>query len=318
MSTPFNFVTGDAQRALEVFSQAMAMALVQSPVEQWAEGLGYFNEVSRAAIKSTYPVPVSAAGYKEFLGDVKYRTLFEKSLELKHKTWQDGVEELAAIIEAPDFTGWLGEPERIATAGMSLANEIVAGLLEANGTSWTGVTFFNAAHPINLFESGLGTFDNDVTGAGTDPTHENLKVAKETFRGYKAPNGKPMGLRMTHVLVPAAQEELWKDLLEQDLIIQSMDGGTTFGAVTNRHKGTVKPIVSDELTNALQWYPLALNKPGMFPWIVEAEAAPEEIRCDKTSQKYKDTLKVSVAYVKRANGVLALPHCVQRWAGTAP
>jgi hypothetical protein len=84
-------------------------------------------------------------------------------------------------------------------------------------------------------------------------------------------------------------------------------------AVDNRHKGTVKLIVGDELSDADLWYPLALNKPGMKPWIVQDEGSPEEIRQDKTSALYATTLKVGVAYILRGNGALALPHCVQRW-----
>lgn len=314
MGTPFNQVSSDAQTALTEFSDAAAMAMVQSPVEQWAKMNGFYREVASTAIKTTYPVPVSAAGYKEFLGDVKYRSLLQKSISVEQKTWQDGVEELASIIEAPDFVGWMGEPERIATAGLSLPNEVIATLLEANGTSWTGQTFFHASHPVNIFDSGKGTFDNDVTGAGTDPTHANLSLAKSTFRGYLAPNGKPFGLRMTHVLAPGNQEETWRDILERDLMVES----ATIGSVNNRHKGSVGLIISDELTDTSQWYALALNKPGMFPWVFEDEGSPEEIVCDKSSQKYKDTLKVSIGYVFRGNGALLLPHCVQRWAGTAP
>jgi hypothetical protein len=99
------------------------------------------------------------------------------------------------------------------------------------------------------------------------------------------------------------------------MVIQAV--GSTYGAVDNRHKGTVKMIISDELADDAQWYGLGLNKPGMVPWIVQDEGAPEEIRSDKTSHLYQTTLKVGVAYVLRGNGVLALPQCMQRWAGTA-
>ena len=46
----------------------------------------------------------------------------EKSISMKPKTWQDGVKELASVIEAPDFIGWASEPERIAAAAQSLPN----------------------------------------------------------------------------------------------------------------------------------------------------------------------------------------------------
>lgn len=312
----FDLVSKDAQRALEEFAQDFAAAMTQGGVETWAKDLGLYK-ASRALL-TTYPIPVSAAGYKELLGDLKYRSLFEKSLQLKPKTWQDGVEELASVIEAPDFIGWTSEPAAIAAAGQSLTNEIIVEQLESNPTCWTKKTFFASDHPINVFKPSAGTFDNDIAGAGTNPTLQNLSTAKSNFRSIKAPNGKPLGLRMTHVLAPAAQEETWKDLLEQDMIIQSLDGGDTFGPVGNRHKGTVKVVIGDELTDDSQWYPLALNKPGVFPWIVQDEGAPEEIRNDKTSDHYKRTLKVSIAYILRGNGALALPHAVQRWAGTPP
>jgi phage major head subunit gpT-like protein len=317
MGVEYNLISKDAQRALEEFAQDFAAALTQPGVEPWARNLGLYRP-SRA-LKTTYPIPVSAAGYNEFKGDIKYRGLFEKSLELMPKTWQDGVSELASVIEAPDFIGWTGEPAAMAAAAMSLPNEIICDLLAANPACWTGKNFFASDHPVNVFDASVGTFDNDITGAGTDPTIGNLKIAKETFRSIKAANGKPLGLRMTHVFAPAAQEEIWRDLLERDLILEKLDSADDSAvAMPNRHKGTVALIISDELADDTEWYALALNKPGMYPWIIQDEGAPEEIRSDKDSHLYKTTLKVGLAYVLRGNGALALPHCVQRWAGTAP
>lgn len=317
MGVEYNLISADAQRALEEFAQDFAAALTQSGVEPWAKQNGLYR--ASRALKTTFPIPLSAAGYNEFKGDVKYRSLFEKSLELKPKTWQDGVAELASIIEAPDFIGWAGEPAAMAAAAESLPNEIIATALEANDTHpYDGLPFFDTAHPFNVFHAATGDFSNDITGAGTHPSIDNLKLAKMNFRAVKAANGKPLGLRMTHVLIPSSQEETWKDLLELDMILQANSDDSAVTALPNRHKGTVKMIVSDELSDDLQWYPLALNKPGMYPWFVQDEGAPEEIRSDKSSHLYSTTLKVGVAYVLRGNGALALPHCIQRWAGTAP
>jgi phage major head subunit gpT-like protein len=321
MGSPFDLVSRDAQRALEEFSQDFALAFSQGTgVEQWAKELG-LHKTSRA-LKTTFPIPFSAAGYKEFLGDIKYRGLLEKSITLKPKTWQDGIAELASIIEAPDFIGWDQEPAAIAAAADSLLNEIVAALIEANPTlEIDGKTLFAADHPFNVMKLSLGTFDNDVTGAGTRFTAANLKTAKQMFRAMKAPNGKPMGLRMTHALFPSIQEEEVKDLLENDMLIQAIedaDGDKQFGAIGNRHKGTIKAVFSDELDDDDKWYPLALNKPGMYPWVTQDDGSPEEIRSDKSSALYATTLKVGIAYIRSGNGGMALPQCIQRWAGTAP
>lgn len=321
MGSEFLLLSRDAQIALNQFSNAFALALTQPGVLPWAEQLGHYHS---GKFRTTFPIPLSAAGYKEFLGDIKYREIFEKSLSLTPKTWQDGVAALASVVEAPDFIGWGQEPAAMAAAGMSLNNEIVAALLEANSATdgegrarWDGKAFFAGDHPFNLFEPLIGTYDNDITGAGTDPTVENLALAMQNFDTMKAPNGKPLGLRMTHVLHPPSQRNVWKRILEQDMLIQAISGGS-FGAVDNIYKNSVVPVCSYELTDSSKWYPLALNKPGMMPWVVQDDGAPEEIRLDKSSDFYKTTLKVSLAYVRRGNGELAMPQCVQRWAGTAP
>jgi phage major head subunit gpT-like protein len=314
MGQEYNLVSQDAQAALREFSQEFTMALAQAAVGTWAKDHGLYK--ASRALRTTYPVPVSAAGYKEFLGDLKYRSLFEKSIDLRPKTWQDGVAELASIIEAPDFTGWNEQPAAMAMAAQSLTNEIIAAALEANGTCWDGQNFFANAHPNNVFSAAAGTYDNLITGAGTDPTSDNLGIAMANFDEMLGPNGKPLGLQMTHVLHPPQQRQKWKKLLEQDLLIQTI--GTSFGAVNNIYKGAIVPVCCYELTDASKWYPLALNKPGMYPWIVQDEGAPEEIRQDKTDALYKTSLKVGVAYILRGNGALALPHCMQSWAGTAP
>jgi phage major head subunit gpT-like protein len=311
MGTEYNLISTDAQRALEEFSQDFAAALVNPGVQEWAKQFGLYR--ASRALKTTYPIPVSSAGYTEFKGDMRYRSLFEKSLSLTPKTYQDGVSELASIIEAPDFIGWTTEPQAIAAGATSLMNEVIVTLLEANGTCWDGKTFFAADHPYNVFKTSVGTFDNDVGGAGTTLTAANVKTAKTSFRKIKGANGKPLGLKLTHLLVPSALEETAREIRDRDLVVES----STIGAVNNLLKGTFEIIVSDELTSDSVWYALALNKPGMYPWIVQDEGAPEEIRLDKTSDYYKTTLKVAISYVLRGGGALALPHCVQKWAGSA-
>lgn len=308
MGTPFDLVSTDAQRALEEFSEEFSAALAQASVEQWAKENGVYRQSS--ALKTTYPVPVAAAGYSEFKGDMKYRSLFEKSFDLKPKTWQDGVAELASIIEAPDFTGWNDQPAAMAVAAQSIANEIIAGLLEENPTCWDGENFFDSDHPVNVFDSSFGTYDNDFSGA---VSVDNLSAAMAYFDGLKAPNGKPLGLRMTHVFHPPSQRQAWKNLLENDLLITSV--GSAFGAVNNTYKGVVIPVCCYELTDTNKWYPAALNKPGMKPWVVQDQGSPEEIRQDKTSHLYATTLKIGVSYIHRGNGGLALPQCIARYSG---
>ena len=317
MGIEFNLVSVDAQIALTEFAEDFAMAYTQetAPQDDWARLLGLYK--ASRALKTKFPIPVSAAGYKVFEGDVRYRSIFEKSFELVPITWQDGVAELASIVEAPDFIGWPGQAQAMASAARSLPNEIISAALEANAVhALDNLAFFHATHPVNLFDSTLSTFANTFSGGGTAATTTALETAKANMRKLKAANGKPMGLRLTHVMCDPTKEETWRNILEKDLIIDGVGVANGFGTVTNRHKGTVQLIVSDQLTVSGQWYALGLNKPGMYPWVVQDSGSPEMILQDKSDALYKSTLKVGMASILRGNGGLALPHCIHRYVGS--
>lgn len=319
MGIEFNYVSVDAQTRLTEFREDFALAYTQetTPEEDWARTLGLY--IASTALKTKFPIPVSAAGYKEFEGDVRYRSVFEKSFELVPKTWQDGVAELASIVEAPDFIGWPLQPEAMAAAARSLPNEIISAALEANAAHpLDGLAFFHASHPVNLLDPSMGTFANTFTGATTDVSNAGggvklLETMKANMRKVKAANGKPMGLRVTHVICHPEREETWKNVLERDIIVEAV--GTSFAGVDNRHKGTVKLIVSDQLTVPAQSYALGLNKPGMFPWVTQDTGTPETIIQGKDDALYKSKLMVGFASILRANGGLALPQCIHRYVG---
>lgn len=316
MGNEFSLVSVDAQIRLTEFAEDFSLAYAQEtdPVDDWARSLGLYRATK--ALKTKYPIPVSAAGYKAFEGDIKYRSVFEKSFELVPLTWQDGVAELASVVEAPDFIGWPGQPEAMASAARSLMNEIISVALEANAVHpLDGLTFFNAAHPYNILDTSVGTFANTFTGAPTAASTTALETAKANMRKVKAANGKPMGLRVTHIMCHPDKEETWRNIIDRDLIIESI-GANNFGTVNNRHKGSVKLIVSDQLTTSLQWYALGLNKPGMYPWVVQDAGTPELIVQDKTDAMYKTNLHVGFASILRGNGGLAIPHCIHRYVGS--
>jgi hypothetical protein len=318
MANPFLQVSGDAQRALEEFSLEFASALAAAPADTWAQTYG-LAKTSRA-IKTTYPIPVSAAGYVLAKGDFQMRSLFERSLTMQTREWVDGVSEKAAVIEAPDFIDWGGEPGRIALEGARQPNRIIADMLAANpnlsfyADENLGITsstpLFSDSHPVNVFDSSKGTFDNNHTAAALDAAM--LRAAILRFRQKKAPNGQVAGRRITHMIVPAALEETARDLLESDLMYNVLlDTGSNTNAVSNnRYKGYLNLVVGDELTQDDRIF--LLDARGPKPWIVQTSGTPEEIRFDKTSDYYKQTLKVGVKYILRLDGKACLPHAIER------
>jgi phage major head subunit gpT-like protein len=324
----YNYVSRDAQVALEEFKQDFMSAYMVDSAEQWAEELGL--TIQTDVLKVTLPIPTSAAGYVERKGDRRFRKLSEKHFTFSPRIWQDGFHEFANIVEAPDFIGFQQEPAVMAAAAAQLRNELISAQLEANPTmtGFDDLAFFIASatkHPYNLLDSSVGGFYNSFTGA-TLLTPENIGLARQRFRQIKGPNGKPLGVKFKGVLIPPALEETMKRIAQQDLVpwagVASMtgsqgqsSGSTAFGSVNNIYKGT-QYWVSDQLTSDIVWYAIG-EKPGMYPWSVLNKGAPEVLVLDKTSAMYERESKIGMAAELQTSGNLCFPHLMQKYAGTA-
>lgn len=332
MAQSYLQVSRDAALALTEFSDEFRSALALGDIETWAAANGLVHTTD--ALKSTFPIPVDAAGYHEFKGDIKYRSLYERSLSMKKKQWQDGVEAPAIEIEKGDFIGWADAPAHMAQEWQRQPNVVVMAMLEANpyldfyrdadSNTASARALFASDHPFNVLDSGIGSFDNDV-----DTTVADIRSGKffddtnAYFRAIKGPNGKPLGLRLAGgtCLVPPTRENLFKKALELDTVIRAVSNAgvpdataNVVASVTeaNMWKSAVKYTVTDESSQADYFYVIAAGKPGLHPWVVMQGASLEEIQNDKSSDFYKRTLKVSVAEIGELNAAAALPHRILR------
>ncbi len=323
MSVPFLQVSGDAQRALEQFRLDFLTALSSAAPDAWATLYGLAN--TSTAIKTTYPLSISAAGYVEAKGDFQMRSMYERSLSMKTKTWTDGIAEYAKVIEAPDFIGWGDEPAKIAIEGARLPNQLVAAVLHANANLGlyadenlnvaSTIPLFSDVHPVNIFDTSFGTFDNDhAMTLGT----AGVAAMLTRWRQKKGPNGKPAGRRVTHWLVPAALEEPCRTFLSSDLMYNAiLASGTNVNQVSNNiYKGFIQLVVCDELLDDTLVY--AIDAKGPKPWIVQQAGAPEEIIYDRNSELYKSQFKLGIKYKLEANAAAALPHAIERITLTVP
>lgn len=331
MATPYTQVSRDAARALEEFSDEFRTALALGEVTPWAAQLGFLRTTD--ALKTTFPIPLDAAGYKELKDDIRFRSLYHRSLSMKSKEWFDGVEAKAIEVEAPDFSDWAGQPAAMAFEWERQPNLIVADLLaqsshagplldfyrdEDSGTASTR-RLFAADHPYNVLKTELGSFDNTMQCTVSDVmSGVAFRKLMDHFRSIKGPNGKPLGLRFGggHILAPSTQESMWKEFLEHDTLIRAVQdsGGDNVAAVTqnNIYKSTAGYTIADELAEQKYFYAFAAGRPGLYPWIVQKGSAPEEILHDKSSELYKRSRKVGIAYVGQLNAAMALPHGIVR------
>lgn len=323
MANPYLQVSRDAQQYLTEFSRAFDAAFVAATPTTWARDFGHVN--SSRAIQTKYPLPISAAGYKEKKGQTKFRGLFERSLTMQTKEWEDAIAELASRIEAPDFIGWTTEPQKIALEGARHANVLTAEMLKANplldlykeedegGTTASTIRLFASNHPVHIYDSAQGTFDNDLEITGFDAT--SIKLVKQYFAALKAPNGRKAGRVFNTLLIPSALAEQAKDFFESDNLILAVENAVPaiVGGVptNNRHKGTVRVVECPELLDDDVCY--ALDATSMaFPWVLQDGGAPEQIIFGKDDYLYKTEGKVGIAFKLQMAVAAALPQTIAR------
>lgn len=319
MANPYLLLSSDAQLALTEFSDALQAALTIPAGGTWAKDFGLVD--SSNAPRTVFPLPVSAAKYILRAGDDKMRKLYEKSVSVQMVEYQDGVQEQAMIIEAPDFFGWPNEPARIAVETQRHPNLLIATLLKANPVlEFDGQNMFDSDHPINVLDDSVSdvsdstrtTFGNDFTAAAATSGTALIKTAASYFRQLPGPNGQKLGLQLSDVIVPAALEQTFKEILNSDLMYAAFLAGTnnTNLSAPNMYKASCNLIVAPELQDDDIVYWIAGNGPK--PWIVKDGGAPEEIVYDKSSDHYKNTGFVGLKYVLKMGTAAALPHAIAR------
>lgn len=322
----YNYVSRDAQVALEEFKQDFMSAFMFNSAEQWAEEIGLTIQTDN--LKVTLPIPLSAAKYIQRVGDRVYRRLSEKSFTFSPAVWTDGFAENAEVVEAPEFIGWQQEPANMAAAAATLRNRLVANQIESNSfagpvSTLDALNFFISSgtkHPYNPLDPSLGGFFNAFTGSGTDLNPLTIGLARQRFAQILAPNGlDPLGVEFEGVLIPAALEEVAKRIAQQDTVPWGGVSSQTsvsipFGAVNNIYKG-LKYWVGRHLTDPAKWYAVG-KKPGMYPWAVINKGTPQFYPQDKTSALFATTGQIGAFAELQTTGGMCFHHCLQQYAGT--
>jgi hypothetical protein len=332
-------ISRDSADSLREWSDEFREALVLGDFKSWAADFGHLR--STDALMTTFPIPIDAAGYKLLSGDITFRKLYERSLTMIMKEWFDAIKAKAAFVESDQFSDWGGAPGRMAVewnrfpqvqVALMLALSTYAGpLLDLyrDPDSQTASTrrMFATDHPFNVLDSSVGSFDNTITCVRSDIADGTLlKNLNKRFRLIKGPNGQDLGLKMAggNFLVPSEFDNDFMEFTKQDTLIRAvLNVGKTenVAAVTQNNiwGKTVGYEVGVELSRPASGgnlgdylYAFGAPKPGMYPWVVQQASAPEEILHDKSSEMYKNSLEIGVAYIGRMNVAGCLPHNIIR------
>lgn len=132
----------------------------------------------------------------------------------------------------------------------------VADAIKANGTTYDGLSFFNASHPVNPFNTGAGTYSNllagkDVSSAVTvDVAINNIASALADIAAIKMPDGQtPRYLKMRGLLHPPALTARMQQITQAQYIAQAAatGGGSGDVAAVIRNFGLGTPFEAPEL-----------------------------------------------------------------------
>jgi hypothetical protein len=206
--------------------------------------------------------------------------------------------------------------------------------VKPGGVTALSKTLFDDAHPFNVLKTAVGTFDNDwddgdTVQGDTVPTEINkvlIAQLRKHFRSIKGPNGRPMGLRLSGLIIPPKWEENALDVTTLGTavtVVQNAAGTENVAAVTqdNRYRG-LQVQVADELVGDLPSgnsgdedtiYAVASRGAGLAPppWVVQ-EGRMKEIVYDESDAKYKDEGKVGVKRIQEWAAEPCLPHAIVR------
>ncbi|HYD01046.1 MAG TPA: Mu-like prophage major head subunit gpT family protein, partial [Phycisphaerales bacterium] len=150
-----------------------------------------------------------------------------------------------------------------------------------NGTSslcYDGQFFFDTDHA----EGNSGTQSNLLTGTGTTlaQIRTDWESARAAMQNFKDDEGRPMSIMPTHILAPPALEGPFRQLLNSEFF----NAGAVAAPVSNVWKGTADLIITPYLTDAADWYVLALNHP-VKPLMFQMRKHPEFVALDSPTSE---------------------------------
>ena len=147
---------------------------------------------------------------------------------------------------------------------------------------WDGLTYFNTAHPVNIYDTSLSTYSNDFSGGGANISYSKpgggtstilvggalSPVAIQTLWEYmstiQGEDGETLAINASHIIVPSLLKGEAELLLKSMFFAPAAWGSITgqVGAADNpiRRFG-LEPIVNPYLKQQTTWYMGDMTRP---------------------------------------------------------
>lgn len=303
--------------ALREFDDRFVAAIGVGAPAGWHNQYGTVEGVNSPYV--TFPVSALGLKYQATMGENRFKTASETSFDIKASEFDEGIEEklLNLFTQTFAYRKWQNGPSLLLAAEQRFVAQKIAALLEA-GTSTTiydGKNFFATDHPVNFANPSLGTFSNYQSGAKDVVSVTNIAAEIALMRAaVKDENNDKLGANPDTILVPTEKYEALKNLLAQNLILDTSAG------VSNPYQGKLNVVEVKELTDVNDWYLVdsSLVAQGLTPWLALRYAAPNSLglrQYDESSDFFKDTGKIKVSSHIWYGFSLGMPHAIRKIVG---
>jgi hypothetical protein len=333
MTNPLYTVTtlpANDQAAMREFNDRYIAAIGAAPPPAWSD---FGDMFPTDAPLITFPISSLALKYERFQGESAFKTLLDKSFDIKSEEFAAGVEGKYLDITTKVFAyrNWQQGPARLMIAEARHRNRSIVTLLEGahTGAKWgatvdntdgiDGACFFSASHLSDFNDSASTTWSN-YQSSGTDVLSiPNIEAEVIAMQGVLDENGEKLGADPDTILVPTAKYEKLKNLLAKELILEN---GTGSAATNNPFYKRFNIIHVPEFTDANDWY-LVDSKlrasSGLPPWIMMRYTAPDpslQMRFwDMSSDFGKNTGRIKVESHIWYGFALGFPHAIRKVTG---
>lgn len=305
------------------FDDRYLAALGASQADTWADEFGALFPTSAPMI--TFPIAQLRAKYRRFHGEASFRSILDKSFDIKAEEFQDGYEaELYKIFtEVWAYKLWQQAPGRFIEAEKEFRIESVAALLEAGASTALGydsaVNFFSTSHKANFHDASAGTWGNLSSGGKTVLSLDNIQdEVSDMMTSVKDENGKLMRVQPDTIIVPVGLELPLTVLLAQNLVA-NFGPGSADVAIDNPWKGKLRVIGARDLTDANDWYLVDSNLAKQIPlWITMRQNMPASLAnrfWDESSDFFKNTGRIKVSSHIWYGFGLAFPYAIRKVVG---
>ena len=214
---------------------------------------------------------------REWHGDRKFNNYVANNLSFTPKLYELSMEISRSELEDDMHGLWLSmAPERITREVKLQPDKLVSALLESNPSTFDGVAFFSASHPVDFSDAASPTTNSNVKLSAA-LSADNVQALRAQLINLKGADGLPLGNIPNVIMVPPQLELTARQIAFSSFYPTASGaggGGSAVGPVSNVMQGLYDVVVNPYLTDASKWYLVCTNG-GVSPLLWIERSAPQ-------------------------------------------